>query len=124
MNKNLLNTFRRLNSKSKSLLSELKQEEAPSVEDLTKHLDDREETITELKSLFNGQNRSEMSDHDQLILNELFNEFEQVNITIQKLLSETLAESKTKLASATRQRKAEKGYQVLDSPDNSYLSRG
>jgi len=124
MNKNLLNTFRKLNSKSKSLLSELSQEKISSPDDLTKFLDDRESTIAELKSLFNNQNRSEMSGDEKMALNELFNEFEYLNISIQKLLSETLLESKSKLALATRQRKAEEGYQVLDTPDNSYISRG
>jgi len=124
MNKNLLNTFKKLNAKSESMLSKLNKEKISSPDDLTKFLDDRETTITELKSLFNDQNRSEMSGADKLTLDELFNEFEHLNISIQKLLSETLLESKSKLASATQQRKAEEGYQVLDSPDNSYISRG
>ena len=106
------------------MLSELNKEKISSPDDLTKFLDDRETTITELKSLFNDQNRSEMSGADKLTLDELFNEFEHLNISIQKMLSETLLESKSKLASATQQRKAEEGYQVLDSPDNSYISRG
>ena len=124
MNKNLLNTFKKLNAKSESMLSKLNKEKISSPDDLTKFLDDRETTITELKSLFNDQNRSEMSGADKLTLDELFNEFEHLNISIQKMLSETLLESKSKLASATQQRKAEEGYQVLDSPDNSYISRG
>jgi len=124
MNKNLLNTFKKLNAKSESMLSELNKEKISSPDDLTKFLDDRETTITELKSLFNDQNRSEMSGADKLTLDELFNEFEHLNISIQKMLYETLLESKSKLASATQQRKAEEGYQVLDSPDNSYISRG
>ena len=123
MNKNLIYTFKKLNAKSESLLSELNQEKVPSPDDLTKFLDDRESTITELKSMFNDQNRPEMSGDEKLTLDELFDEFEHLNISIQKLMSETLMESKSKLDSATRQRKAEEGYQVLNTPDNSYLSR-
>lgn len=107
-------------NRSRDLLTELDNEE-PSVEILEKTMDDRQECIDELGVLTKDIHINQLSEEVIESLKALFQEFSEVNENIQQNLNRKLMQRRQGLAKATKQRKAEDGYLVLDKPDISYF---
>lgn len=112
----LINHLNKLVSQSSSILGELKSDSF-SVENLASKMDLRDETINQLDDLKDELNASTVSDEDRKIISSLFDKFERLNTKIDKVLKDSLRESRETLAAASSKRKADDKYRVLAKPD-------
>jgi len=110
----------KLIGESNEMLSEL-QSDAPSVDLIQTRMDDREKTIRELGSAAEGFDINQLTGAERDSVQTLFNTFEEVNKEIDTALKHVLRESRENLSSATKKRKADDKYRVLEKPDISYF---
>ena len=110
-----------INSLSKEILTEL-EKDTPSVEEITDRMEERNNYIETLDPLIQTTNIESLSDLEKTNLDELFNQFMEINTTIRKNLKESLTEHEINLASATKVRKAEESYTLSDNRDLSYFT--
>lgn len=106
--------------KSNQILSELKNE-SPSIERIRETLDLREHNIEQLGSISAGFRMDELNEKQQQIVREQFDRFANLHEQIETALKDELIRSRETLTSATRQRKAEQKYHVLEKPDISHF---
>lgn len=116
----LIEQLQALNDISKSMLAELHQEE-PSFDELSKTMDNRQKLIETLDDLTHPNHIDLFTKTEQQKIENLFQEFIRLNETIKSRLSTIFKDKKTALNSATKSRKAEEGYQILQKPNLSYL---
>ncbi|REL38646.1 hypothetical protein DYD21_01470 [Rhodohalobacter sp. SW132] len=102
--------------KSSSILNELKNE-SPSIERIRETLDLRELNIEKLGMIASGFRMDELNENQQQIIREQFDRFADLHEQIETALKDELIRSRETLTSATRQRKAEQKYHVLEKPD-------
>jgi hypothetical protein len=77
--------------------------------------------LLKFRSSAESSGKEDFSAEQQSTLSGLFDQFEELNHSIESKLHKALNNSRETLASATRQRKAEDGYNVLENPDISYF---
>ncbi len=116
----LYNMLDQLNGISRTILAEMGKED-PSLDELQKELDRRQEFVNELGELTKVYPPLSLSTNDRVSIKTLFETFVQLNKKIQTDMHSMLERQQGKLATAVKQRKAESGYQILKNPDNSYF---
>ncbi len=112
--------IRMLNLASIGILQEL-EKESPSIEVIKEKMDRRDRSVSELNQFTGVVNASDFSDKDRMQMKSLFDEFAVLNSQIEDALSMNLDRNRESLSSATKTRKAEQSYQVLEEPDISYF---
>ncbi len=123
MNRDLIQIFKKLNRQSQELLDSLNTGKF-SLNQISESMDNRQNTIETLDKELNRDFDKPFSAEEKEVINSLFGEFETVSLEIQQKIDHSITESQKKVAAATKQRKAEDGYQLLGTPDNSYLIKG
>jgi len=117
---NVKDQLEELINRSNSILAELKNEE-PSMELIRETMDRRATTIEQLGTIAAGFRIDSFTDKQQQLIHSLFDRFADLNEKIETALKTELLQSREKLTSATRQRKAEDKYHVLEKPDISHF---
>ncbi len=108
-----------INLHSKRILSEVNKDD-PSLELVDQCMDMRQEHIDILENLLENNQLDFLPSHQCTDAENLFDEFVDLNNTIDRAMKSILAQKKENLANATRKRKAEDGYHLLKNPDTSY----
>lgn len=114
--------LRRLNSKSIRILSELNEKE-PSLEALKNSMNERQKSVDELDLLIQGFQKSQLTKEDSESLDALFSKFRDLNLKIIEGLDEVMRSRRKQIASAVKQQKVLKSYQVSGQPDISYFQQ-
>ncbi|MDR8393025.1 hypothetical protein NC796_17850 [Aliifodinibius sp. S!AR15-10] len=104
---------------SKKIITELEKDK-PSTEILNNTFNLRQHHINKMEKLIDGD-ESSLSAGEKKKLQLLFDEFDHLSERIREGLEETLDQYRDKVADATKRRKAEDGYQILNKPDISYF---
>lgn len=107
-------------SKSNSILTELNTE-SPSIDFIRETMDKREANIQQLGTIAARFRIDSLTEKQKRIVHAQFDQFADLNEKIETALKKELLHSREKLTSATRQRKAEDKYHVLEKPDISYF---
>lgn len=105
---------------SNALLEKISGSELPDVEALKAGFDERDEFIQQLGRLVKEHPPESFSDQERKKLRNLFSDFKELNKQINHHLQNVLGQQKERVATATRQRKAEKQYKISKQPDISY----
>ncbi len=117
---NVQQQLEELINRSSSILTELRND-TPSVELIRQTMDRRESAIEQLGTIAAEFRIDALTDKQQQLINSLFDRFADINEKIETALKTELLQSREKLTSATRQRKAEDKYHVLEKPDISHF---
>lgn len=113
---NIKKYLNKLISQSSTVLSELNREN-PEYDKVKEKLDRREYLIQEFGTLAAEFNKNSLSDNEQEVIQSLFDKFEHLNKKIEDALQSALRESREKLSSATKKRKAAEKYQSSATPN-------
>lgn len=117
---NVQQQLEELINRSSSILTELKND-APSMELIQETMDRRTTNIEQLGTIAAGFRIDNLTEKQQELIHSLFDRFADLNEKIETALKTELLQSREKLTSATRQRKAEDKYHVLEKPDISHF---
>ncbi|MEX0944421.1 MAG: hypothetical protein WD513_01320 [Balneolaceae bacterium] len=108
-----------INLHSKKILNEVSRIE-PSLDFVDQCMDMRQEHIDILENLLENNQLDFLPSHQYNDADRLFDEFIDLNESIEKAMKTILVHKKADLALATKKRKAEDGYHLLKNPDTSY----
>lgn len=112
-------TLVQLNQQSREILDELRSESC-RMEKVRKLLDQRTPIIKKLLAQPNAVQQGGATERKNSTIEALFDSYEKLEVEIHDQLKRIVAERRKILADATKQRKAEDGYHLLDKPDISY----
>lgn len=117
---NVQQQLEELITSSNCILEELRNE-SPSIELIKETMDKRESNINQLGTIASGFRIDSLTEIQQQVIHSQFDRFADLNEKIETALKTELLQSREKLTSATRKRKAEDKYHVLEKPDISYF---
>lgn len=117
---NVQQQLEELITSSNSILEEL-MNELPSIELIQETMDKRETNIKQLGSIASGFRIDSLTEKQQQTIHSQFDQFADLNNKIETALKTELLQSREKLTSATKKRKADDKYHVLEKPDISYF---
>lgn len=115
--------FQILIQRSRDILSELQDGDEIFFDLLQEHLEVRQDTIKQMDLLIKNMEGMDLSADEVESLQSLFGEFSDINQNINSELNNTLTQTRQNLASATKRRKAEDGYHILEKPDITYYQK-
>ena len=106
---------------SRELLSSVDNDALP-LDQIQETIEKRQKLIDELDPLIAEVDLSQIPAEEQDTLTQAFRTYRELHHALQPVLNKQLEGQKTELSDASRRRKAEEQYHVLETPDISYFT--